>query len=188
MTNDILEQITEDYLRELGYFTQHNVPYRPNNSGTHSDIDIVALHPSKKGVSRVIVVSCKSWQSGVDIKEVLNALATNPDKIIHGGTMKKRFREIADPIWSKALREEIFKRTKSSSFTFLLSATSFKGDRKTFIEFPLFKNNLKECNIELIDFAKMITVIKQELTTTPSHSELSRLLQLMKASDIGKGG
>ena len=42
MINDVLEQLAEDYFRHKGYFTQHNVKYRPNVKGpayaVHSDI------------------------------------------------------------------------------------------------------------------------------------------------------
>ena len=66
MTNDILEQIVDDYFRDLGYFTQHNVPYRPDDfKSMHSDIDVIAINPRKKGLERVVVISCKSWQSGI---------------------------------------------------------------------------------------------------------------------------
>jgi hypothetical protein len=55
-----------------GYFTTHNVRFNPPReqyyvSQTDSvacDIDVVGVHPRLTGTERVMVVSCKSWQSG----------------------------------------------------------------------------------------------------------------------------
>lgn len=182
MTNDILEQITADYFTELGYFTQHNVAYRPNNSGTHSDIDVIAIHPKKRGRAKVVVVNCKSWQDGINIKEVIKALASNPDKIIRGGTMRKRFRDAADQKWSTALSSKVQDLTGQKEFTYCVSAVRFKGNKEDWKNFQLFKRNLPNCQLELLDLKEMIENLFPKLSTTPAHSELSRLLQLIKAS------
>jgi restriction endonuclease len=72
---DVLEQIADDYLQFEGYFTIHNVrlrprpdhpEYRATDDSVPSDVDIVGYHPGVRGRSRVVVVSCKSWQGGFD--------------------------------------------------------------------------------------------------------------------------
>lgn len=70
MKEDILEQLVDDYLQLKGYFTIHNVKFRPaqddaayvtNQDTVHSDVDIVGFHPLLNGPDRVWVASCKSW-------------------------------------------------------------------------------------------------------------------------------
>lgn len=182
MTNDILEQLVEDYFREQGYFTQHNVPYRTNGKGNHSDIDVIAVHPRKKGVERVVVVNCKSWQDGVDINEILQAVTRKPEPKIRGGYMTKRFRDVTKKPWSKALIEKVKELTGQRRFTFYVAAVSFRGEKKEWGNFPLFKKNLSGCSLRLLEMKDMIEHLVPKLTSTPAHSELSRLLQLIKAS------
>lgn len=186
MTNDILEQIAEDYFRSEGYFTQHNVKYKPKRKGpqyaVHSDIDTLGIHPRKKGNGRVIVVSAKSWQGGINIPSVLNRLATNPKQIISGKEAWKSYRELVDEIWAKALQDEVKKNTGQSTFVFYLACTRYVGDAEAWNNFKLFRNNLRGCDIRIIDLKTMISVLYSKLSKTPSHSELTRLLQLIKAS------
>ena len=68
MKEDILEQLTDDYLQVKGYFTQHNVKFRPDAShadfetkkdSNHSDIDVLGFNPKLSGPERVLAVSCK---------------------------------------------------------------------------------------------------------------------------------
>jgi hypothetical protein len=58
MKEDILEQLVDDYLQSQGYFTRHNVKFRPGNGhpefvrhddSVSSDIDVIGLHPRRKG-------------------------------------------------------------------------------------------------------------------------------------------
>jgi hypothetical protein len=91
MKEDVLEQIVDDYLQMQGYFTTHNVRftppkdqhYVPQVESVPSDIDVVGLHPLHTGASRVMVVSCKSWQSGFAAPQILAQLrgeAKNPKR------------------------------------------------------------------------------------------------------------
>lgn len=70
MKEDILEQLVDDHLQSDGYFTRHNIKFRPrpdhpefikSQDSNHSDIDVVGFNPLKYGCRRVIAVSCKSW-------------------------------------------------------------------------------------------------------------------------------
>lgn len=83
MKEDVLEQIVDDYLKFSGYFTTHNVGFRPRKDhpdyvskqdSVHSDVDVVGLHPRKTGVEHVVVVSCKAWQGGFDASAKLAEL------------------------------------------------------------------------------------------------------------------
>ncbi len=180
MAKDILEQITEDYFRELGYFTRSNSPYRPHNVGVHSDIDVLAVHPI---TNEVAVISCKSWGNGININEILKTLKSdNPSKVIRGGTYLKRFREIADEKWASALKEEIYHLTGKHSFTFYVSVAHYKGSKDEFENFALFKENLPDCEIKIITFKEIIKFLDKGKTDTPSQSELVRTLQLLKVS------
>ncbi|MEK7118825.1 MAG: restriction endonuclease, partial [Patescibacteria group bacterium] len=180
MTNDILEQVVEDYFREQGYFTQHNVLYRTKGKGTHSDIDVIAVNPLKKGSSRVVVISCKSWCVGINIDKTLENLRERPDKIISGKSTRKKFREIADRPWSKALIEKIYSLAGQRNFTFYVAATWFRDNdnREKWKKFPLFKRNLKGCKLELIDIRYMVENLLKKLTETPAHNENPRGLRL----------
>jgi hypothetical protein len=72
---DVLEQVVDDYLQSLGFLTRGNVRYRPSaahpdyvaqkDSGW-GDIDVIGYSPTRYGADRVWVVSCKSWQVGLD--------------------------------------------------------------------------------------------------------------------------
>jgi len=70
---DVPEQIVDDYLQFNGYFTTHNVRFKPDpdhpqfdadQDRVSSDVDVVGYHPGKTGVEQVLVVSCKAWQDG----------------------------------------------------------------------------------------------------------------------------
>src|SRR5438309_993235 len=86
MKEDILEQLVDDYLQSQGYFTRHNLKFRPRNDHTdfvsnqdsnHSDIDVLGYHPLRSGPSRVMAVSCKSWQVGFNVQTRLTCLEGN---------------------------------------------------------------------------------------------------------------
>jgi hypothetical protein len=75
MKEDVLEQVVEDYLQLCGYFTRHNLRFKPDRlsdgyaaaqDSVPSDVDVVGFKPGARGAERVWVVSCKSWQTGFD--------------------------------------------------------------------------------------------------------------------------
>lgn len=186
MTNDILEQLVEDYLREDGYFTMHNIPYRPKAfKQTHSDIDVIAFNPKKTGIDKVVVVSCKSWQGGLNVRGLLRDLRERPDTVIQGKSREKIFREIAMRDWSHALKEKVFELTGEKSFLFYIAVTkTINGDPSEFESFPLFAKNLSGCKIKILPFADMVNKIYPDIKTSVYHSTLGRTLQLIKASGV----
>jgi hypothetical protein len=118
MKEDVLEQIVDDYLKFRGFFTAHNVPFRPDTSArgydprtdsVRSDIDVIGIHPRRHGVGRVWVVNCKAWQRGFNVAGILKQLKgerPNPKR-----ERWKQFRELWIPKWSRAFRDEVERRT-----------------------------------------------------------------------------
>ena len=58
---DVLEQIVDDFIQFEGYFTIHNVRFRPSEAhaeyvsrddSVSSDVDVVGYHPAKQGRAR----------------------------------------------------------------------------------------------------------------------------------------
>ncbi len=182
MINDILEQTAEDYFRHLGYFTQHNVKYKPNKKGpayaVHSDIDIIGINPTKRGIERVVVVSCKSWHGGIRIKGSLDAIKRSLRRT------RKIYREVAQPYWSKALKDKVYELTDQKTFVFYFCCTRYdKRHRELWEGDKEFRKNLAGCKIKLLDFEEMATAIWPEMhIITPSNSELGRLFQFIHFS------
>jgi len=94
--------MVDEYLQHEGYFTRHNLKFRPAKEhpdydaradAVHSDIDVIGVHPLKRGPNRVIVVSCKSWQQGISPQALVDAIAHN--KQVGGREAWKGFRELA---------------------------------------------------------------------------------------------
>ena len=105
----------------------------------------------------------------------------NPDQRVAGRELWKKFRELADRVWAHSLKEEIFKLTGQKDFEFYLVVTKYNGKKGDWENFPLFRKNLTGCSIKLINLKEIILDIYKDVGTTPSHSELTHLLQLMKA-------
>ena len=89
MKEDVLEQIVDDYLKSKGFFTVHNVRfghreeddgYNAEQDNQPSDIDVLGFHPKEIPPGNVWVVSCKSWQPGLDVKNWVDTLNKTPTK------------------------------------------------------------------------------------------------------------
>ncbi|ODV43792.1 hypothetical protein AWV79_14215 [Cupriavidus sp. UYMMa02A] len=88
MKEDILEQMVDEYLQHDGYFTRHNLKFKPPKDhadydmradSVHSDIDVIGINPLRAGPERVVVVSCKSWQQGFNPQFWCNAIEQNKE-------------------------------------------------------------------------------------------------------------
>src|SRR5687767_5430614 len=108
MKEDILEQIVDEYLQHRGYFTVHNVRFRPgeddpeyvtNQDSVRSDVDVVGYNPLERGTARVWVVSCKSWQPGFDATMQMRRLVEEAAAPRGGRHAWKTFRELWNPKW-----------------------------------------------------------------------------------------
>lgn len=198
MKEDILEQLVEDYFQHQGYFTRHNVKFRPRpddpggdykskKDSTPSDIDVLGINPNKRGVGRVIVVSCKSWQDGFPAERYLRELEEEGrGKQFSGRPRWKHFRELAKPKWSRAFRAEIQNLTGSAKFTYYVAITKLNGDYnnavKAWRECGRFKKALDNNPIEFLTAKEILNKLWEDKTKTMAASEVGRLLQVVKAS------
>ena len=191
MKEDILEQLVDDYLQARGYFTRHNLKFKPRedhpdysarSDSNHSDIDVIGYNPNKQGVDRVWVVSCKSWQSGFRVKSKIDEIEQK--KIISGREAWKAFRELSQPKWSEAFCEAVFEATGSHTFTYITAVTKIIGKRELWENYKPFRNALKENPIVLLSLEEMLKEISANLKATVASSDFGRTIQLLKASGV----
>ena len=191
MKEDVLEQIVDDYLKFNGYFTAHNVGFRPRSGhpdyvgrqdSVPSDVDVVGYHPGKPGLDRVVVVSCKAWQAGFDASAKLAELRgekKNPKRATW-----QHFRELWIPKWSEAFRDAIYDLTGQREFAYRIAVTHLRGDAGAWSQDPRIAANLPGCSIGFLPLEVMWSTMLAKLTTTPASSEIGRLAQLLKAAGL----
>lgn len=189
MREDILEQLVDDYLQSQGYFTRHNLKFRPDKShrhfdprqdSNHSDIDVLGYHPKRSGTKRVMVVSCKSWQGGFRVAAKLQELTLN--RRVSGRESWRYFRELMSPKWSEAYIQAVTDATGSSKFTYVLALTAVKGDRSQWELHEPFRKALGGNPIQILTLSDMLKTLLPSISTTVAASSLGRTLQLLKAS------
>src|SRR4051794_34758931 len=105
MTEDVLEQVVDDWLRRQSYFTRTNVRFGPKlgdsgySSKDHnqqSDLDVLAIRPTAPaGPRRVFAIACKAMQQGFSPNRRLSA--ADVDKVYNGKSSRKHLRELRDP-------------------------------------------------------------------------------------------
>ena len=193
MKEDVLEQIVDDYLQSQGYFTRHNIKFRPHptradyisrEDAVASDIDVIGVHPKQRGRSRVIAVSCKSWQTGFDPAARLAELRgekKNPKRATW-----RSFRELWIPKWSDAFVDAIEDHTGQRTFDYRIAVTRLRGNGNPndWANDPTIKQNLPGCTIGFLTLPDMWNTMAAGLGTTPAPSEIGRLAQLLIASNI----
>ena len=196
MKEDILEQLTADYLNHHGYFTVCNVKYKPDAADPDynsrqdcvaSDIDVMAYNPLKTGADRVWVVTCKSWQSGFWPQWELDHM----EKTVSGREGWRRYRELWQPKWSRALAAEVERRTGAKEFTHCTAVTVIGNGRNgtddpRFSTDPWttcqrFRQNLPTARFTVLDMPKMVEEVLSAMTNTVANSDLGRTLQLLRA-------
>lgn len=191
MKEDVLEQVVDDYLQFEGYFTTHNVRFKPAKDdhdfvskmdSVPSDVDVVGYHPRRSGVDRVAVVSCKAWQVGFDATSILAQLkgtVKNPKR-----PRELQFRELWIPKWSKAFVAAIEDLTSQNEFTYYLAVTRLKGDGAGWAVDPTIRQNLRGNPFRFLTLETMWSKVLSEVTTTPASSEMGRLAQILKAAGL----
>lgn len=191
MKEDILEQLVDDYLQLNGYFTRHNIKFRPRkdhpayfsqDDSVASDIDIIGFHPRRQGTDRVWVVSCKSWQVGFNVRSRLTELEQNKRR--SGRESWRGFRELMKPKWSEAFCDTIERETGSRKFTYITAVTRFSGDRAAWENYPAFRTALGGNPVKLISLSEMLKAVMSLITTTVAGSHFGRTIQLLKASGV----
>ena len=192
MKEDVLEQVVDDYLMHKGYFTRHNIRFKPSRShpdfqqkadAVASDIDVIGIHPRQQGEDHVVVVSCKAWQSGFDPASKFIEITEN--KIRSGREAWKGFRELCQPKWSEAFLDEIESATGTRSFIYFTVVTRLLNvtSRSQWENNAQFRAALHGNQIRILTLAEMLNYLWQELKKTPAASEIGRAIQLMKAAD-----
>jgi hypothetical protein len=162
MKEDILEQVVDDwFLSQKGVFTKHNVKFRPEPTdpnyktkadSSFSDIDVLAYDIHAEGHKRVYVVTCKSWQGGINPEKWVKDLSNSIESKMGNRNSWKFFRELVSQKWSNAFVRAIQKETNQTMFTYLVVCTKLYGnhDKKVFEENPTFINNLKKAGADVI--------------------------------------
>lgn len=187
MKEDVLEQIVDDYLKHLGYFTQHNIRYRPRKDhpdfqsqpdSVYSDIDVIGIHPTRSEPDRVTVVTCKSWQAGFNADAKLAELRGKKNETW------KHFRELWIPKWSEAFRTTVAERTGVKRFDYRIAVTWIRGDEEAWGLDSTISANLPGCTVGFLTLEQMWNRLLIDLNTTPAASEVGRLAQLLKAADL----
>ena len=188
MKEDILEQMVDEYLQFKGYFTRHNIKFKPdpnhpefvtNQDSNHSDIDVVGLNPNLTGPERVLAVSCKSWQGGFNPTSKIRELEEN--KVVSGREAWRGFRELMVPKWSDAFVKAIAEISGQSQFTYVTAVTVIKGERSEWENYPKF-NQALHSPVKLLSFGDILEEMYPTLKTTMASSQVGRVLQLIKAS------
>ena len=190
---DVLEQVVDDYLQLQGYFTMHNIRFRPSSShpdfvstsdSVYSDLDVLGVNPRLRGPSRVVAVSCKSWQSGFNPTSKLAELRGEKK----GGKRQtwRMFRELWSPKWSLAFVDRIEELTGQREFEYRIAVTKLigSGTAEAWNHDATISSNLPKCPISLMTMEGMWREVVDALGTTPAASEIGRLAQLLKASGV----
>lgn len=191
MKEDILEQITADYLNLCGYFTLTNIKYRPSKTdpdwegkqdGVHSDIDVIGFNPQKSSPHKVIAANCKSWQTGFWVDWEVNIIANRGS--VSGRERWRSYRELASPKWGRAFRNKVFELTKQTKFEHWIVCTKL-GDpqnEKYWTKNTTFQKNLTPF-LRIVTMEAIFRETESKISTTPANSELGRLIQLLKVSN-----
>ena len=189
MKEDILEQLVDDYLKAKGYFTRHNIKFRPEKGdpdfdaktdSVNSDIDVLAINPNISGPGRVIVVTCKSWQDGLRPEKLIDAF--NRDLKIPGRPAWKGFREITRKKWANAFCRKVLQTTGSDKFLYLTVVTKVVGDKKLWESNQSFSQMLNGNLIQIKTVNEILDELVPMIDTTVESSQIGRLLQVIKAS------
>lgn len=190
MKEDILEQLVDDYLMHEGYFTRHNIRFKPvidhpeyvpDQDRVGSDIDVIGLHPHRDGHERVIVASCKAWQHGFDPARKIAEI--EKEARVSGREAWRGFRELVKPKWASAFVSTVEAATGSRQFTYWTVVTRLRNaaQRAVWEQNPVFVENLQGNPIRIVTLTEMLNRLTAALTTTPAASEIGRALQLMRA-------
>ncbi len=213
MKEDVLEQIMEDCLLKEGFFTMHNVRYRPDKEdgyekqkdSVHSDIDILAYHPK---TNEVKAVSCKSWQHGINLNNLLKNHKERINPLVLESKLKelytpkikdiwRGYRELMIPKWAQAFARTIKELTDKTKFTYCLAITRISYLKNTdaidnftnhFIESYLKMEGMDDytINVEVKTFDEIFKGYwdDSQKEQTLESTEIGRLIQLMKASGL----
>jgi len=196
---DVLEQIAEDWLQLRGYFTVHDVPFRPDGSSpghssqtdsVHSDIDLIAVHPSPpRGKPKAYVVTCKSGSGKFNAKKLVDAIAH--EKKWWGKLAWKHFRELCDEKWRNGFLRTVAAKIgarksdgQPKPFTYLIVVGN-AVEGATDVLNANFRQAIGNNPIEVKSFNQILDEVWQLVNADNArraNSDIGRLLQLVKQS------
>lgn len=195
MTEDVLEQVVDDWLRRRGYFTRTNVRFgpEPGDDGyvrllhnQKSDLDVIAVNPTISGPEGVLAISCKAMQQGFSPNGWLKA--AEEGRKYNGKLAWKHMRELWDPTWAAALHRRVRDLTGADTYTYVLAVTRLgKGgsaDTAIWHAHPIVGPNLHGLSSEVWTFAKMWSDLTEDVSEQIEPSHIGRLAQLLKASEL----
>lgn len=186
MKEDVLEQVVDDYLQSLGFLTRSNIRFRPSpahpdyagqaDSGW-GDIDVLGYSPKRFGADRVWVVSCKSWQAGLDPGRRLDQLVVGKEWHVH--------REVWVPKWGQALCDTVEQLTGQRAFRFFTAVTRLKGQIDRWPEWGQHPQVQSSLDGNWVGFLRLEDMWRRTLetsTTTLAGSVMGRLAQMLLAA------
>ncbi len=135
-----------------------------------------------EGPSRIMAVSCKSWQQGFRPSSIINAIESN--KKMNGREAWQGFRELTKPKWSEAFVEEVERATGSRSFTYVTAVSKILGEKHIWENYEPFRQAIGGNPIQLLTFGEMVKEILPSITTTLAATEVGRLLQMFRTADL----
>ena len=173
MAVNIFEELVKTYLQTQGYFTIENVPYElsknANSTAGPSDIDILALRPSKKD-RKVLAVSCKGYPKGIDLDKAQPAILDGGK--INNRDAQKSFRELANDQWAGAFRDAIFKRTGSKEFVYVTALVKFDGDKSAWCNNAKFIKRMGSNKLDILTLDTIWATLLKPATRLPHHNHM----------------
>lgn len=189
MKEDVFEQLVDDYLQFKGYFTRHNIKFRPSNKhrdydkrsdSNFSDIDVIGMNPTVRGVNRVWVVSCKSWQGGFNPTSKISDFENG--KQAGGREAWKAFREITSPKWAESFIDKVESITGTRKFIYFTAVIYLRGEKSDWESYMPFQKMMNSNPVRILSFEEILDELYPTIDTTIASSEIGRVLQLIKAS------
>lgn len=144
------------------------------------------VSPTRYGADRVWVVSCKSWQTGLDPGRRL-------DQLRAGGVKEARVhREVWIPKWGAGLCDTVEQLTGQRTFRFFTPVTKLKGDTPPWHEWRDDVRIRSSLEGNWVGFLRLDDMWRHTLaaaTTTLAPSVIGRLAQmLLAAGQVEAGG
>jgi len=148
MAVNIFEQLVRAALNADGYLTLENAAYRLHDDDQAvphpGDIDLIAFHPRRNGLDRVLAVNCKSGKEPLQVERDVQRIIERSSETVSGSPAKSGFRELNDSDWAKAFRRCIGDVVGGkAAFTHVTVVRGIEGDRRLWTENESFRRILK---------------------------------------------
>lgn len=195
MKDDVLKQLVVAYLQQKGYFTQHNIrfkpredhpQYEPKQDSVGVDIDVLGINPRFHGPARVWAVRCLSSDEGFMASVKVKQLEGN--RTVGGIKAWRGFRELMFPKWSEGFFDTIEAVAGADEFTYVTAVTKVHDDRLAWQDHPRFRESLKNNPIKLVEVSHMYDIVSNGLGSLGGNPELIEAMKLLRdAQDEFRG-